>query len=449
MSPITEERIRTALRAATDRIVAPPDLAERVTATVPRPAARRSRLPLVLAPVAVVAVVAAAVLVVPRLGGPDVPAVAADEGLLHRRTGGNLAADATVTAEAVRVFLASARPAEIGASGLQTPRPGSRPDGEPRVLWAGRTGTGPAAIVAQREVGGGGPVVAVGFLGTVSGTLTLAAVSRATEGYDRLDGSLVGTGSRTLLVLDRGYAVTWSFEHSYEPGGGLRFYDRPVRFAGGAAAIDLPAAAGPEWVHLARPGATGPQRQLGLGAYPGEPVEGPRLPWEGDKRDPAAGLFPVGPAGEPWPDPTPEEQDRYGQILVAFRKAVWSVPSDRPLAGSRGDDAWYAWGRTPDGRRLAATDLAADGDPSRAYAVLWAEGRPPVVVAGGYVSRGLDVPFRLRLPDRQGWVVAAKGGSLSWRTGDGPWTDAGEDAALLPDAATEVRADGGGAIPLR
>jgi len=53
------------------------------------------------------------------------------------------------------------------------------------------------------------------------------------------------------------------------------------------------------------------------------------------------------------------------------------------------------------------------------------------------------------LPAGQGWLVAAKGARLSWRTDSGPWTAAGTDAALLPATASEVRADDGTPLHLR
>ncbi|WP_162788463.1 hypothetical protein [Amycolatopsis albispora] len=48
------------------------------------------------------------------------------------------------------------------------------------------------------------------------------------------------------------------------------------------------------------------------------------------------------------------------------------------------------------------------------------------------------LPVRLRLPDGQGWVVAAKGARLDYRTGEAREGDFA-DAALIPDAATQVQ----------
>ncbi|MEK8105276.1 hypothetical protein NKG94_08965 [Micromonospora sp. M12] len=60
---------------------------------------------------------------------------------------------------------------------------------------------------------------------------------------------------------------------------------------------------------------------------------------------------------------------------------------------------------------------------------------------GGQHDCGLvgTLPVRLRLPDDQGFLVAAEGSALSYRVGDGQWQDAGRDAALLPATATDVQ----------
>lgn len=55
------------------------------------------------------------------------------------------------------------------------------------------------------------------------------------------------------------------------------------------------------------------------------------------------------------------------------------------------------------------------------------------------------LPVRVRLPGQDGWVVAGQDVRLSWRTGpSADWQEAGQDAALLPATATEVRAVGNG-----
>jgi hypothetical protein len=56
------------------------------------------------------------------------------------------------------------------------------------------------------------------------------------------------------------------------------------------------------------------------------------------------------------------------------------------------------------------------------------------------VDHGAVLPIRYRIPDGGGWVVANKGKTLAYRTApDGQWTEAGKDAALLPDNAIQVK----------
>lgn len=121
-----------------------------------------------------------------------------------------------------------------------------------------------------------------------------------------------------------------------------------------------------------------------------------------------------------------------------------ALPTDRSLSDGAGDDFWYAYGATPDGRRLVATDLAAIGDQTRAYvALVGADGRS-TVVDGGPVTAADRVPVRVRLPDGQGRLLAALGRTFTWTAGGR--VASSPDAALVPVGATDVRADG---VPVR
>jgi hypothetical protein len=288
-------------------------------------------------------------------------------------------------------------------------------------------------------------VVAVGYVSTSQTGSSVTAVARRAPGYTDLAGAFAGADRRVLLVLDRGQPLTWSYDHTYLPAGGIKLTDRPVTFAGGVAVLTVPPGVDPGEVELTRPGTPDPSRVLPVGNDADQLADGERLPWYGEKRDPDGSVFEVGAGARAWPDPA---GDRYGQLKESLRRAIDRVPSDRYLYGSAGHDGWYAYGGTPDGRRLVATDMAALADPSRAYVVLLARSGPATVVDGGPVDRRSSLPVQVRLPDRQGWLVAAKGTQLAWRTGSGAWTPAGRNAALLPAAATEVQVDGQ-VLPLR
>jgi hypothetical protein len=391
----------------------------------------------VLAPLAVVAVVAAGALIAPRLGGGPVTVSAADQALLDRPTGGDLAGDTAVLEQATSAFVAGVRPADSAAASLPTPPPGIRTSGDPRVLWVGTTPTGPAAIVAQVETGGDRSVLAVGYLGTSAGRLALAAVTRDAPGYEQFAGALVGADRRVLLVLDRGETVYWSYSHRFTAAGGIQLVDRPVRFSGGAAAIPLPASVDPAQVRLTVPGPPAPNRVLPLGNADEQqaPVEN-RLRWAA--ADPDDALFPVGTGDRDWGQAGPG--GRYDQLASVFRPAINALLSDLAPYGSAGDDLWYVYGGLPDGTRLVGTDLTTGtGDPSRAYLVLVPSGGQTTVLSAPVEARAA-VPVRMRLPGGQGLLVAAKGRTFTW-TGGGTAHTA-QNAALVPAGVTDLRADG-------
>jgi hypothetical protein len=441
MNPKIEDELRAGLRAYTRDVTASPVLA----AAVRRRQRRRTRLTLVAVPVAVAVLLVAGTGVLPRGGAPGpapVPA-AADEALLTRPTEGDLAGRADYLDAMVRVFLEGVRPRTAFGSVPAAPA-GTERVGEPHVLWAGMTPAGnPSGVVVQKERTPTGTVIAIGYVG---GGPYLAAVSRG--------GDLAGVflSGQELLVVDRGEPLAWSYRHTYEPGGGIRLIETPVRFRDGVAVLTVPEGVDAGSVELVRPGGPpGTSRLLRLGNDPGTGPAGVRLAWGGGRDGFGESLWPVAGADR-WPDPGPATREDYtprrDQLRAAFHGPVDALPTDLPVTGWA-EDLWYAYGATPDGRRLVATDLAAAGDPSRAYVVLTDDAGRSTVTAGGPIGRGDSVPVRVRLPDGQGWLVAAKGSALSWRTGTGPWTTAGTDAALLPATATEVRADTDPATPLR
>jgi len=107
------------------------------------------------------------------------------------------------------------------------------------------------------------------------------------------------------------------------------------------------------------------------------------------------------------------------------------------VIGNSGD-AWHIRAGLADGRVAVLSDYGTSGMPSRFYAVLVSPDGTRTVVQGDEVDANAVLPVRFRLPDGQGWIVAAKGQSLSYRT-DGGWSTPTQDAALIPDAATQVK----------
>ncbi len=85
---------------------------------------------------------------------------------------------------------------------------------------------------------------------------------------------------------------------------------------------------------------------------------------------------------------------------------------------------------------------------STLFALLFrADGTLDRVQRGPAVDFGSPLPVRVRLPDGQGWVVASSQYlGIAYRTSDpGDWQEAqtGSQAALLPDAAVQVRVGSG------
>lgn len=447
MSTSLEEELRTALRAHTADVTAPPGLA----ADVRRGAARRrlrTRLTVAATPLAVIAAVAAGAVALPRLtyDAPDPESVAAalsgsERTLLSQATEGDLAGDESYLTAVTEAWQRSHRRSPNADRGIFDHMLGS-----PTVVWAGRTPAGPAAVVVQvadlrehdnLQLERQGPALLWGYVGPgPDGVPALAADAYPVPGAPDVEGALIGPARRVLLVADRGRPVEVSFARTYTGDGYARRDWRPLRFAGGVAVVAVPDGTAAGQVRLRpRGGYAEVGNQTDVPADPGAASDD-RLQW----LDP--GAFPVWPVGaDPaagWDGRLPDEQ-----AVTTFFDGVLDgrVPITWPEVGLSGSSLWYAAGTTADGSRVVAGERQLDADPSRVYAVLRSPaGRVEVVARETDTSAVL--PVRLRLPRAQGWLVAAKGAELSWRTGSGEWAPVGRDAALLPAVATEARVDG-------
>jgi hypothetical protein len=98
------------------------------------------------------------------------------------------------------------------------------------------------------------------------------------------------------------------------------------------------------------------------------------------------------------------------------------------------DSLWTAYGVTADGSAVYAGEQQLDTDPAHVYAVLKPKTGKARIIHGGVPDRTAVLPVRIKLPDGQGWVVAAKGATLSYRYGDqGGWLGARQNALVVPD----------------
>jgi hypothetical protein len=449
MSPALEDDLRAALVAYTADVSAP-DL----TAAVRRGAARRRtrrRITLVAAPVLTIAVVVAAVILVPRLTyrAPKLPTAtnslsAADRDLLTRPTGGDLATDGDYLAAVTRAWASSHRSSGNGDRGIFDHMLGS-----PHVVWAGTTAVGPAAVVVQlsdlrtkkTQLERKGPAVLWGFAGPgPDGRPRIVADGYPVPGAPDLEGAWIDPGRTTVLAIDRGNTgeeVSWGL--TFTRTEKVSRHWSPVRWDDGAAVLTAPAGTQPGEARL---------RFRGGDAEVGNSSDDPaaeslgqpdlRQQWQaGDN----LGTFAVGTApAKAWGGRLP---DGYGAQQALSDDLTGWIPTLWPDVQQTGYSLWYALGTTPDGRRLAAGEWVFDNYPPRLFAALRGPGKAVEIVSGP-TYRDQAVPIRLELPDGQGRLVAARGKTFSW-TEKGVRHSA-RDAVLLPAGVTDATADGA-AIP--
>lgn len=311
------------------------------------------------------------------------------------------------------------------------------------VAWAGSTPAGPAAVIAQqahaRTGDPRGDFTAVGFVGVDgSGAPRVVAAATRVEGVVEPTSFVVDPPGRVVVVLDTGPGTGLAQGLVYRADGAVsRNYDEDLLWGDGAAVVTLGQGAS------ATDARTGPVRipdghagdQIAGAASASVPC-GPdcitptvhRLDW--------TGVLPLG---------TGAARDQ-GVVSQEWMKALYPLMRE-PYSGAF--SLWFADGTTPDGRRVTVGDWAVERDPSHAVAVLTGPAGHVTTVGGGAVDQGAALPVHVRLPDAQGWVVAAKGGTIRGRSGTGPWSAPATDAALLPDATTQVevvRGQGGPAV---
>lgn len=423
---MTDADIRDVLHRATRDLAAPPDLLERSRARGHRRLVRRRSM--IAAGLALV--VAGSGAGVWRLGGePAADPVASP--LFNATTRGDLADDAA--------FLDRVRDAWRTHLGSDLDVVGA-----PHVVWAGDTPAGPVAAVAQRTpekpAGGTHGQVEYGLFGFVE-TTAQGLRGTWTEGLttktEQATGMIVGPDRDVLVLLDDGKPVELSPSYSYAADGRIVRQFSPLPFADGAAVVKLKSRPGRIDFALRRPGGE-PQQQVSIVNF-GEIARPP-----GSQLPDVEVLHRLLPAGDSaWPaveTAAREAADRWAQRALA--------PYIDPTSGAREAEApWHVLATTPDGRRLMLRTLGHNGDPQRILGLLGGPDAVPTVHYGGTVDPRAALPVKLRLPDEQGIVVAAKGAGLRYRAGDGEWVRVDGDAALLPHTATEVEVARPGAGP--
>jgi len=383
----------------------------------------------------------------------------------NRPTAGDLAGDEAFRAEAVRAWREGLRYSYNADRGIFDDF-----RGDPHVLWAGTTAAGRTAVVLQRaylhrhgnlsseDWGQFQTLVGLVAPDPRDGQLKLVADQYQPHGFPPPGYFLFGPDDRTVLVVDRGIPLYFSPEPRQDPARGLVRDWRRLRVTGGVAIAHVPAGADAEGARVfarATPPPPGLKDRDGMlylersseylkaadALRRGEELHS-NLGADGDRRlqwnAPEAQPMRV---GQPRPALPNVEQTFSG----ALEEAGFVDVSANIIRHS----LWFVLAGLPDNRTAIVGETQEDSQESRLYTVLLkSDGSVERVLSGGVARFSAALPVVVRLPDGAGWVVAAYQWSLEFRTAAGPdWQPAGTNAALLPDAATQVRVTRPGAQP--
>lgn len=400
---------------------------------------------------AVAAAVVAAVAVPARLSAPP-PGEQHDgpkQEQLLARSGGDLVHDRDTVRLATTAWQDSVDTTYVNEFGYLSHRLG-----EPHVYWAGTTPAGAAAVITQAAVlpasdnveasDRGQRVVAVGLLVTSPGAkreLELVGVQFDGD-HNGYGGYFVFPDNRTVLGIEpeAGLALFVSPNTAIGAGGRSRRHWTELPGHDGVSYTQLPEPANPRNIRLA-------VSQAGGDPNAGEQKLGAHLPLlsavdyiaEREGVDVDNGL--------PWPardmtvgDETTLPRTPLDLFGTALRESglLDSASFDEEELGAH----WQVVAGMADGRTMIVGPYQELDNPAYLFTVLVrAGGAVEKVARGPAVDPDAVLPVRVRLPGGQGWVVAAQGHQLTHRTG-GAWSAPVADAALVPDATTQVRVDG-------
>lgn len=309
--------------------------------------------------------------------------------------------------------------------------------GEPRILWAGSTPAGPAALLAQlveqpHALGAfkAGTYASLGFIGTSPDGPRVAHWHISED--DRTSTAWYVDPAHTVLaVTDNDVRRGVSFSKTYLPDGRAVLNFTELTFTDGMAVVALPKGVTRNGVMVADL----PFRDFKDFLE----IENVELAGEAPQTGPTWGF------GGPFLRiPLSDQDAARGPVdddLDAARSAVHEAT--RNAYGSGGSGPWAILGRTSYGRSVVVLSNQLDDDPARL--LMFLDGK---LSDEGVVTPTAVLPVQIHLPDGQGWVVAAYGADLRYRSAGGSWQPAHHDAALLPDAATEVEVAQRGHAPV-
>ena len=388
---------------------------------------RRHRRNKLLALSLVATLVVGAVVAVIVLRPP--PAVRYTGPLFDGRTHGDLAHDTAYQKRVIAVWRGSHASGTHASEGVFDDLKGN-----PRVVWAGSTTAGPAAVVAQDAylhrhgnllLDHEGVFQLLGFIG-VDGSGQPRVVGDTYRMRDSVaETAWVIDPARTVVAtIANGTPYAVSFGWRYLPGGVARRGFTPMADHDGVALAPVPASARPGLLRVMKaPYADFADVVLVQGLPPSSSQDGDQLlDWHGTTD---------------LSGPTTNVARR--SFFLALARLRTGLLFEASLGG------WSVTGSS-DGRRFFAGEISLDRDVSQLYVVFPGAIGPDEVVSAGSVDRRAVLPLQVRLPDGE-WLVARYGAALSYRVGDGPWVRAHRDAALLPRLASEVRVVVGKAAP--
>lgn len=447
------EELSEHLHHATETLEPPPGFADTVLRGGRRRRGRR-RTVVAASVVAVAAVATSATVVALR----DVPQqVQTADVRLTQPTRGDLAGDQAFLDQALNIWRRDLTYANEASFGYYDDR-----RGEPRVLWAGSTPAGRAAVVVQQiyvhertqaQPKDRGLQVAEGLVAIDPADGKLKLVDTASIGRQESIGAdyyKFGPGDRTLLIVDYGKPLHYSFTVVREGETSIRTWQQ-AQPRDGAALVHVPEGNDPAATAVYQgdnpPRVMSPDMVV-IGQddpLPSAPGVTPRSTasdylanrlTDPDYRRPEVKLLKWG--NSTWEFGNPP------RMYDVERDSIWGLHLSAPDWSQQSE--WDVTAALPDGRLVILKETqAADSDTPRLTVMVSSDYNSTEVdmVDGGPVDAESVLPVRFRIPDGGGWIVADKGKALSYRTSSGgEWQDAGRDAALLPDNATEVKVDG-------
>ncbi|QFU91392.1 hypothetical protein YIM_31130 [Amycolatopsis sp. YIM 10] len=355
--------------------------------------------------------------------------------LLDQPTRGDLAGDGVFLTSATGAWKSGLDTSPYNVDGMLNER-----TGEPHVYWAGNTPDGPAAVLAQPvRLPEGSARTLYGVVGRDPGDGTTKLLDMAHPEMTPAETGAFrfGRDDRTVLAIDQGTPLYVSAKTTFGPDGKAGREWQQLKVVDGVAIATLPEGTGPFDPRLLT-------REPGAGAGLDDTVSVSRS--SAYLRIPEGQGMPKAPEGLPWRVGGEPFVVRVGGVrdsgVFEFGQGLASSGLFDQYTALPFENSvpWLVVAGLGDGRTALVGEHGHVGsNPSRLYAVIQrVDGSVETVLPGDPVDPAAALPVRLRLPDGQGWVVAAKGAQLSYRTGDN-WEGNFTDAALIPDTAVQVQ----------